>query len=121
MKITSTVNSPTRNRNAIMARIEWENGPLEVTRIVVDELTPHWMRSTLQGLALNLGLKFASPNVRPGPGDLWVGRAPDNGWGDSFARIGWARGEEVYQAIAQLRRADPIYATEAEFDAPHRA
>jgi hypothetical protein len=104
-----------------MALIILRNRLIDVRRIVVDELTPQWMRSTLQGLALNLDLAFASRNVVPKPGDLWVGRLPDNGWGNFGTNICWVRGEDVYRAITQLRRADPIgNVEEAELDAPAR-
>jgi len=103
-----------------MAQIQWENGALEVRRIVIDELTPQWMRSTLQGLALTLGLGFAGRNVVPTAGDLWIGRVPENGWGSSSTKIGWVRGDGIYRAITQLRRADPIYSPDTELDAPIR-
>ncbi len=103
-----------------MARIQWEHGALDVQRIVLDELTPHWMRSTLQGLAMTLGLGFAGRNVTPKAGDLWIGRVPEKGWGGTPSQIGWVRGDGVYRVITQLRQADPIYAIEAQFDAPAR-
>lgn len=104
-----------------MAQILWGNGLLDVRRIVVDEITPHWMRSTLQGLALNLGLDFAGRSVAPKSGDLWVGRLPERGWGESQRAIGWVRGSDVYSAISQLRKADPIYSIDEAPLCPARA
>jgi len=65
-------------------------------------------------------LGFAGRNVTPKAGDLWIGRVPEKGWGGTPSQIGWVRGDGVYRVITQLRQADPIYAIEAQFDAPAR-
>jgi hypothetical protein len=96
------------------------DGLVDVKRIVIDERHPGWMHAALRGLALNLGLGVANRDVTPKPGDLWVGRVPEKGWGDLSAQAGWVRGADVYRAITQLRQADPIYAVDARFDAPAR-
>ena len=92
------------------ALIILRNRLVDVRRIVVDELTPQWMRSDFcSRWALNLDprLRLSQCGSRS-PATCGWGRIPDNGWGNFGTNIYWVRGEDVYRAISQFlpRRSD---------------
>ena len=88
-----------------MVRIDWQNDVLDVTRLVLAQTTPPQLQESFRSLADEYGLGLAEDKTTPRSGDLWVGTAPERGWGDESRRIGWAQGIEAYLVLGLLRRA----------------
>ena len=74
-----------------MIRIDWDDHPLDVQRLVVRrELSP-LLLARLRRIAVRSGLFIVSPAAVPQAGDFWLGCTPDSGWGGADAsEVGWA-------------------------------
>lgn len=74
-----------------MIRIDWDDHPFDVQRLVVRrELSP-LLLTRLRRIAVRGGLFIVSPAAVPQAGDFWLGCTPDTGWGDADpSEVGWA-------------------------------
>lgn len=74
-----------------MIRVNWDDAPLDVQRIVVRRDLPPAYLAAVRRVALRHGLFVVSPAAKPQPGDFWLGCTPDDGWGDTDPHdVGWA-------------------------------
>jgi hypothetical protein len=86
-----------------MLRINWQEQPLEVGRLVIHrDQGDSYIRKLIE-LAARLQIEVADEHSNPSPGDFWVGCHPRAGWGDADPNlIGWASVVEVPLAVGIL-------------------
>lgn len=89
-----------------MLRIQWQNRPLTVRRLVVARGGPDWYFAALNALAAQHDLPVVPPETRSRAGDLWIGCYPEDNWaGVTADQADWATPLEIWEVIRELRQA----------------
>lgn len=84
------------------AFILWAGRRALLRRIVLNPVIYDEDRQQVRELAESLGLQVIEEQTPVQAYDLWIGMAPDDGWGELDAQTMWASSCEIYRVIDSL-------------------